>query len=96
MKGGWICLSAPPFYGLTLTLEDKVRIHQEIFHLIYNSNGSITHDEAYSMPVYLRYFYLKMLIDQKQKENELSKDKDNSSYSPTQKNSVRNTIKKPF
>ena len=57
------------FYGLTLTPEDKVRIHQEIFHLCYNSNGSFTHDEVYSMPSFLRHFNLKMLIEQKEKEN---------------------------
>jgi hypothetical protein len=61
---------APPFYGLTLTPEDKFRIHQEIFHLSYNSNGGFTHDEVYTMPVYLRYFNLKMLIEQRKKESE--------------------------
>lgn len=60
----------PGFYGLTLTPDDKIRIHQEIFHLVYNSNGGFTHDEVYSMPVYLRCFYLRMLIDQKQKESD--------------------------
>ena len=49
--------------------EDKFRIHQEIFHLAYNSNGGFTHDEIYSMPVFLRYFNLRMLIEQKEKEN---------------------------
>ena len=64
-----------PFYGLTLTPEDKFRIHQEIFHLCYNSNGSFTHDEVYSMPVFLRYFNLKMLIEQRNKENKASEPK---------------------
>jgi len=59
---------------LLLEPEDRVRIHQEIFHLVYNSNGGFTHDEVYSMPVFLRYFYLKMLIEQKQKENDANKD----------------------
>jgi len=68
-----------PFYGLTLTGEDKVRIHQEIFHLIYNSQGGFTHDEAYSLPISLRYFYLRMLIEQREKENEQSKKQDNQS-----------------
>jgi len=56
--------------------EDKVRIHQEIFTIIYNSNGGFTHDEVYSMPVFLRYFYLRMLIEQRNKENEAAKGKD--------------------
>jgi len=51
-----------------LNPEDKVRIHQEIFQLVYNSQGGFTHDEVYTMPIYLRYFYLRCLVDQKQKE----------------------------
>jgi len=54
--------------------EDKVRIHQEIFSLIYNTNGGFTHDEVYTMPIYLRYFYLRMLIEQREKENKQSKE----------------------
>jgi hypothetical protein len=57
--------------------EDKVRIHQEIFQLAYNSNGGFTHDEVYSMPVFLRYFYLRMLIEQREKENKAEKGKEN-------------------
>jgi hypothetical protein len=52
-----------------LTPEDKVRVHQEIFQLVYHGNG-FTHDEVYTMPIFLRYFYLKMLVGQKQKESE--------------------------
>jgi hypothetical protein len=74
-----MCQSAHPFYGLTLAPEDKVRIHQEIFHLIYNSNGAFTHDEAYSLPISLRYFYLRTLIEQKDKENEQAKRQENQS-----------------
>lgn len=57
-----------PFYGLTLSLEDKLRVHQELFYLWYNSNGGVTHDEAYSMPVYLRNFNLRMIMEQRKKE----------------------------
>ncbi len=74
-----MCRLVHPFYGLTLAPEDKVRIHQEIFHLIYNSNGGFTHDQVYSMPVYLRYFYLRMLIEQKEKENAQTKQQENPS-----------------
>jgi hypothetical protein len=54
--------------------EDKVRVHSEIFQLCYNSNGGFTHDEVYSMPVFLRYFYLKSLVEQREKENKAAKD----------------------
>jgi hypothetical protein len=67
------------FFGLILTGEDKVRIHQELFHLIYNSQGGFTHDEAYSLPISLRYFYLRMLIEQREKENSQAKHQENQS-----------------
>ena len=78
-----------PFYGLTLNPEDKVRIHQEIFQLIYNSQGGFTHDEVYNMPIYLRYFYLRCLIEQKEKETKQAKE---SSAPPASKK----VIQKPF
>lgn len=44
--------------------------------MIYNSNGGFTHDEVYAMPVFLRYFYLKMLIEQKESESSHAKGQD--------------------
>ena len=84
-----------PFYGLTLTPEDKVRVHQEIFHLIYNSNGGFTHDEIYTMPIFLRYFYFKMLIEQREKENKQVNSTEKSS-GVTQKSPSRPFTRKPF
>ena len=79
-----------PFYGLTLSPEDKVRVHQEIFHLCYGSNGAFTHDEVYSMPIYLRYFNMNMLVEQRNRENKAAKD---ASEEPKTSKSV---VKKPF
>lgn len=81
-----MCHWVHPFYSLTLTPEDKVRIYQEIFQLVYNSNGGFTHDEVYSMPIFLRYFYLKMLIEQKDRE---SKETNNESNSVVKKGPAR-------
>jgi len=53
--------------------EDKIRIGNEIFQLIYHSHGGFTHDEVYSMPIARRYFFLKCLIEQKKKEQEANK-----------------------
>lgn len=61
-----------PFYGLTLSPEDRVRVHEEIAILYYNSNGGISHDEAYSMPVFLRNFNIRWIVNQKQREREES------------------------
>lgn len=91
-----MCQLAHPFYGLTLTPEDKVRIHKEIFHLIYNSNGGFTHDEIYSMPVYLRYFYFNMLIEQKRAEIEQSKSSENGNSDMTSKVKGPPKVSKPF
>ena len=79
-----------PFCGLTLTPKDKVRIHEEIFHLITNSDGGFTHDEVYTMPVYLRYFYLKMLIDKRQREQKQSEDAQKNQNKP------QGVVQKPF
>ena len=64
--------------------EDKIRIHEEIFQFVYNSNGGFTHDELYSMPIYLRYFNMKLLVNQKQKEKETSEKQPNT-HSPISK-----------
>ena len=74
--------------------EDKVRIHQEIFTLIYNGKGGFTHDEVYTMPIFLRYFYLKMLIEQREKENKQENDAQHSNSHPSRFQS-RPFIKKP-
>jgi hypothetical protein len=76
-----------------LTPEDKVRIHEEIFQLVYYGNG-FSHDEVYTMPIFLRYFYLKLLIDQKRKENEAN---EGETGDVVQKSPARPPIpKKPF
>jgi hypothetical protein len=84
----------PRFYGLTLTLEDKLRIHQEIFHLCYNANGAFTHDEIYSMPIFLRYFNLRMLLEQRKKEEAAQKNHDSAPTNSPQKIVGRSSAKK--
>jgi hypothetical protein len=80
-----------PFYGLTLNPEDKVRIHEEIFNLAYNSNGGFTHDEVYSMPIFLRYFYIRMLIKQRQLEKQES-ERNTEDSTPTTKGPPINRV----
>ena len=36
--------------------------------MLYHSNGAFTHDDIYSMPVYLRRFYLRELENTKAEE----------------------------
>jgi hypothetical protein len=61
---------------------------------VYNSHGGFTHDEVYTMPIFLRYFYLKMLIDQKEKEANEAKNQE-SDMTPKPKTVARPNIKKP-
>lgn len=61
------------FFGLTS--EDKLEIHKVIFGLTYYGNGGFTFEQIYSMPVYLRNFYLKQLETVKKKEAEMMKPK---------------------
>jgi len=61
-------------------------IHEQIFSLSYHSQGAFTQDIVYKLPVYLRIFYLKKLIDVKEKEKEAmekgSKSSDKSGSRP--------------
>lgn len=84
-----------PFYGLTLRPEDKFRVHQEIFHLVYNTKGGFSHDEVYNMPVYLRYFNMRMLIEQLQKEKEASDAQSQSMTSTPKPMGKPPIVKKP-
>lgn len=87
MRGGWMSHWAPPFYGLTLRPEDKVRIHSDIISLAYHSNGAFTHDEVYTMPIPLRYFYTKWILEQMKKEK---------APPENDKTSNKKVISKPF
>ena len=55
----------PTFFGLTP--KHRPLIHEEIFQLIYFGKG-FTHSDVYKMPVYLRKFYLKKLIETRKAE----------------------------
>ncbi len=82
-----------PFYGLTLTPEDNVRIADEIFQLCYYGRG-FNHDEVYSMPVFRRIYNLKRLMLAKKQEAEASKQQE-SDMAPKPKGVARPNIKKP-
>jgi hypothetical protein len=55
------------FFGLTP--KDKPELHKQIFELMYYGKGFI-HSDIYDMPIYLRRFYYKQLVDTRNKENE--------------------------
>jgi|ETNmetMinimDraft_5_1059913.scaffolds.fasta_scaffold04815_7 hypothetical protein len=47
------------FFGLTHL--NRLHVHEEIFNLLNYGNGGYTFNEVYTMPVYLRRFYLNRL-----------------------------------
>ena len=61
-----------------LQAEHKPQIHEEVFQLIYYGQG-FTHSDVYDMPVYLRKFYYKTLIETKQEENKKIKESQKNS-----------------
>lgn len=64
------------FFGLPA--EYSVTLHKEIFTLTYHGGGGFIFSEVYGMPVYLRKFYIKELVDAKKREKDSTKQKDTS------------------
>ena len=54
------------FFGLSL--DYKPILHEEIFNLIYFSHGGFNWADVYAMPIWLRRFYIKTLIETKKEE----------------------------
>jgi hypothetical protein len=54
----------------TLPQEYRIQLHEEIFNLCYYSQGGFTQDVVYNLPIYLRRFYIRKLVDIRTKENE--------------------------
>jgi len=57
--------------------------------MCYNSQGGFTWRDVYSMPVYLRSFYVKQLIETKKKEEAEMKKAQNKSKTPSMPNMPR-------
>tara|TARA_R100000734_G_C3248088_1_gene50549 strand:+ start:27 stop:266 length:240 start_codon:yes stop_codon:yes gene_type:complete len=53
------------FFGLKPS--DKKTIHEQIFQLMYYGEG-FTHSDVYGLPIYLRNFYYKELVDTRKAE----------------------------
>jgi len=54
-------------------------LHEEIFNLCYYSQGAFNQSIVYNLPIYLRRFYAKKLLDIKTKESEQIKEQQNKS-----------------
>ena len=51
------------FHFFFLTAEDRPYIHNEIWNLLYHGNGGWDYTSVYNMPIWLRQYYLKKIID---------------------------------
>ena len=78
------------FFGLQP--QHRPQIHEEIFQLIYYGKG-FNHSDVYSMPTYLRRFYLTKLIDAKKKENDQI-EKANKKVSNTSNPNIQSKFKR--
>jgi hypothetical protein len=53
--------------------EDRVRLHENIFNLIWHGDGRWNWDDIYHMPIFLRNFWVKKvnsILDSKQAAHE--------------------------
>ena len=76
------------FFGLTPNY--RVKKQEQIFDLVYHSQGGFTYQDVYNMPVYLRTFYIlkmsKMFKDQKkQHDKQLKKSQARQKSTPRPK-----------
>ena len=68
----WSCRWRQSFFGLAVDTanEFKINVYKECFYLAYYSQGAVNIDIAYTLPIHLRKFYIKLIaeINEKQKE----------------------------
>ena len=53
---------------LDLPASHKADIHSEIFNMVYFGEGGFTLENVYDLPIHLRKFYARKLLDQKMRE----------------------------
>ena len=70
--------------------EHRPAIHEEIFNLLYYSNGSFTFRDVHSLPIYLRKFYLQRLIQEKETEKKIAEEHAKKSKKSISRPGIRN------
>ena len=69
--------------------EHRPVIHEEIFNLLYYSNGSFTFRDVYNLPIYLRKFYLKRLVQEKETEKKIIEEQSKKSKKSISRPNIR-------
>jgi hypothetical protein len=72
----------------TLPSNYGIALHKKLFSLVYNSNGGFNWHDVYFMPVKLREFYWRELLDAKEAEAKVYQNAQTPSP-PTRKTSRR-------
>ena len=49
--------------------EDRVKLHENLFNMLWFADGRLSWDDLYSMPIFLRNFYVKKFNKMVEDEN---------------------------
>ncbi len=55
--------------------EDRPRLHENIFNLLWYANGRLSWDDIYNMPIFLRSYYIKRVNKMIQAETAAAEDR---------------------
>jgi hypothetical protein len=69
-----------PHFKLELTFfgfrpEDRPRLHENIFNLLWYAAGRLTWDDIYQMPIFLRNYYVKRVNKMIQSETDAAEER---------------------
>ncbi len=63
----------PTFFGFKP--EDRPRLHENIFNLLWYADGRLSWDDIYQMPIFLRNYYVKRVNKMIQAETAAAEDR---------------------
>jgi hypothetical protein len=66
-----------------LTPEERLQVHTEIHQLCYHGGGGFTLGDVYDLPVYLRRFHLRKLIETKEHQRDVARGGEDVKAKPT-------------
>jgi hypothetical protein len=63
----------PTFFGFKP--EDRPRLHENIFNLLWYADGRLSWDDIYQMPIFLRNYYVKRVNKMIQAETDAAEER---------------------
>lgn len=70
--------------------EDRVKLHENIFNLIWYAAGRWSWDDIYNLPIFLRNYYVKRVNKMIEQENEFHEQQLQNQKAKQASSSVRN------